>query len=465
MKNLMDKETIIDTEFDLIFSEDYFRSVFKERLAGRNGGGRDRMTPETYLLRYPEDFEYVPKKCVDGSFTFSDYNERLIMKGRGKIPRVISVPSVRDRLVLAVLNKYLQIKFAREDWSRSANERVRSVQNFRVKSGSKEIRYIKTDFKAFYDNINRNVLLEILKRKGLDQRAYALVERAINTPTIAPGEKELPFVPEFGIPQGLAISNILSDIYLEEFDEFASKKCEVYIRYVDDILFLQPNNDNLLYLLADFITERHLNLEFHPDKIKAGKIGIDPMDFLGYEFTEKGTSVRHSNVTSFFNRIAKECLNFKRQFTQKGLRPAYLLDDDTFIHTRIELLNLSISGIKVQEKYFGWMHHYQQIDDIGLLSMIDRKIRNNFLKFLPKDKLTHLKSLKRTYYMILGGKVDNEVFDYDKLTTPDQQRAYLQKLGRLDPELKYSDTDIFEKYTQHRDLMRKKMEAHIGKKS
>ena len=459
------EKSLVPTDFNKLFSEQSFRDIFTERLAGRNGGGRDRMTPDSYLLRHPDDFKSIPEKCTEGSFYFSKYNERLIMKGRGKYPRVISVPSVRDRLVLAVLNKYLQSKLAKDDWSRSANERVRSVQNFRIKAGKRKVHYIKTDFKAFYDSIDRSVLLEILRNKEIDSRACELIERAINTPTITSEQRDAPPMPEFGIPQGLAISNILSDIYLEEFDEFASRLCEVYIRYVDDILFLQPKCDNLLELLTQFITERNMNLVFHPEKIKYGVLGEDNLDFLGYEFTEKGTTVRHANVTSFFNRIAKECMNFKKQYQKKGLRPTYLYDDDDFINTRIELLNLSVTGIKVQGKYFGWMHHYQQIDNIGLLSMIDRKIHNVFLKFLPGNRRSDVKSLKKMYYLILGGQMDKEVFDYDSLSSTAQQRAYLQRLGRLDPDLQYSDTEIFEKYTQHRDLMRKKMEAHIGKKS
>lgn len=459
------KKRVIDSLFDTLFTKESFSNIFSEKLAGRNGGGRDRMTPDVYLLQYPDDLDVVPKKCIEEKFIFSFYNERLILKGRGKFPRVISIPSVRDRLVLSVLNKYLQNRFGKENWSRSANERIRSVQNFIIKSGTKEIHYLKTDFRTFYDSINRAVLLNILENKGIDSRALHLVKEAVHTPTVAAGQREISELPDFGVPQGLAISNILSDIYLDEFDDFASNQCEVYIRYVDDILFLQPKSDSLLDDLRDFIAEKNLNLEFHPEKIHYGTIGKDPLDFLGYVFTAKGTSVRHSNVTSFFNRIAKECYNFRRQYEKKGLRPAYLENDDDFINTRIELLNLSITGIKVQGKYYGWMHHYQQIDDIGLLSMIDRKIRNVFLQFLPKEKLSGLKYLKRTYYMILDGRVDKEVFDYDNLTSTSQQRVYLQKLGRLDPDLKYPDKDIFEKYTQHRDLMRKKMEAHIGKKS
>lgn len=436
-----------------------------ERLAGRNGGGRDRLAPDDYVRIYHGDFINLPIKCKEGTFRFSPYNERLVMKGRGKAPRVISVPSVRDRLVLSVLNKFLQKTLSKPDWSRSANERVRSVQNFKVKSGGTLIRFVKTDFQTFYDNIDRAVLIRLLRRKGMVNRVVELVEDAINTPTKAGGKHEVGEIPQYGIPQGLAISNILSDIYLEEFDKVASSLCEVYIRYVDDILFLQPKTDNLIEELEAYIVKHHLHLKFHPDKLERGILGEDELDFLGYEFKQNLTSVRKRNVTSFYNRLAKECSNFRKQFQRKGLRPTYLRDDEIFIDTRIELLNLTIRGIKVQGKYFGWMHHYQQIDDIGLLSMIDRKIRNSFLSFLPADKLGKVMSLKRMYYVILSGNVDREIFNYDGLTDVIQYRTYLIRLGKLDPEIDYSEEEITQMYTQHRDRMRKKMEAHIGKKS
>ncbi len=451
--------------FNRLFSERTFRKVFRERLQGRNGGGRDRITPDDYLLRHENEFKTIPEKCRKGIFTFSSYNERLIMKGRGKFPRVISVPTVRDRLVLAILNKYLQLTLSKKDWSRSANERVRSVQNFKVRSSGRSTEYIKTDFKAFYDNIDREVLIEILSKKGIDRRAFRLIEEAINTPTKSGGKDEIGELPDYGVPQGLAISNILSDIYLKEFDEYASSLSEGYIRYVDDILFLCPKYKNTIERLEEFIKSKRLNLSFHPDKTVSGILGMDKLDFLGYEFKDDLTSVRRSNVTSFFNRLAKECVNFKRQYKNKGLRAAYLYDDGVFMDTRIALLNLSLTGIKVQGKYYGWMHHYQQIDDVGLLSMIDRKLCNSFLSFLPKEKRVMVKSLKRIYYVILSGRVDKEVFDYDNLTTPADQRAYLTKLGKLDPEIGYEDKEIRQMYIQHRDRMRKKMEAHIGKKS
>ena len=248
--------------FNKLFSERTFRKVFRERLQGRNGGGRDRITPDDYLARNESEFSTVPERCRRGSFTFSNYNERLIMKGRGKLPRVISVPSVRDRLVLAVLNKYLQLTLSKKNWSRSANERVRSVQNFQIRVSDRPIEYIKTDFKAFYDNIDRHVLMEILSRKGIDDRACRLVAEAINTPTKSGGKDDIGVIPEYGVPQGLAISNILSDIYLEEFDAYASSLAEGYIRYVDDILFLCPKNKNTIEQLEDFIKVKNLNLFF-----------------------------------------------------------------------------------------------------------------------------------------------------------------------------------------------------------
>jgi RNA-directed DNA polymerase len=49
----------------------------------------------------------LKKKCLDGSYGFSPYVETLKSKGKGKHPRVIAIPTVRDRIVLLALKELL----------------------------------------------------------------------------------------------------------------------------------------------------------------------------------------------------------------------------------------------------------------------------------------------------------------------------------------------------------------------
>ncbi|CAH6847730.1 hypothetical protein VCHA36P161_10141 [Vibrio chagasii] len=54
------------------------------------------------------DVELILKKVYNGSYRFSKYKEKLISKGARKHPRIISIPTVRDRLVLKALHLTIQ---------------------------------------------------------------------------------------------------------------------------------------------------------------------------------------------------------------------------------------------------------------------------------------------------------------------------------------------------------------------
>ena len=130
-----------------------------------------------------------------------------------------------------------------------------------------------------------NMIGEKVKDKGI----LSLIYNAVTTPTIsgsAPkGKKRLRWQ---GIPQGLAISNILSSIYMQTFDkEFGKANAGLYIRYVDDLLFLDTKSDNRLDLMLSEIKQRNLKLRFSKDKCKSGIIGKDVIDFIGYVISDK----------------------------------------------------------------------------------------------------------------------------------------------------------------------------------
>lgn len=90
------------------FNVTYFTNFFYRKLSYKKGGGIDGLSPQTFWKRYEKELEIIAKKCLAGTYTFSCYKEKLVLKGRGKLPRVLSVPTMRDRLVLGVLNEYLQ---------------------------------------------------------------------------------------------------------------------------------------------------------------------------------------------------------------------------------------------------------------------------------------------------------------------------------------------------------------------
>jgi hypothetical protein len=88
-----------------------------------------------------------------------------------------------------------------------------------------------------------------------------------------------------GLPLGNLTSQLLVNIYMNEFDQYVKHvlKATYYVRYADDFAFLSLSRrdlDALLPRIGDFLRER-LKLELHPDKVflKTYSSGVD---FLGW---------------------------------------------------------------------------------------------------------------------------------------------------------------------------------------
>ena len=91
--------------------------------------------------------------------------------------------------------------------------------------------------------------------------------------------------PDTGLPLGNLTSQLLVNIYLNEFDQFVKHKLKAkyYIRYADDFVLLSTNRDWLekqISVIREFLQNR-LKLTLHPQKIFIKTIASG-IDFLGW---------------------------------------------------------------------------------------------------------------------------------------------------------------------------------------
>lgn len=88
-----------------------------------------------------------------------------------------------------------------------------------------------------------------------------------------------------GLPLGNLTSQLLVNIYMNEFDQFVKHtvKARYYIRYADDFVFLSEDKtvlENILPKISSFLKEK-LKLSLHPDKVFI-KTLASGVDFLGW---------------------------------------------------------------------------------------------------------------------------------------------------------------------------------------
>ncbi|MEK7156964.1 MAG: reverse transcriptase/maturase family protein, partial [Patescibacteria group bacterium] len=136
---------------------------------------------------------------------------------------------------------------------------------------------LKCDIRKFFASIDQRTLLSIIEKYIPDIRVCALIKNIVGS--FDSGMKGK------GLPLGNLTSQLLVNIYMNEFDQFVKHTLKVryYIRYSDDFVILSTDHSWLVSLLSriqDFLRE-HLKLELHPKKVSIATLASG-VDFLGW---------------------------------------------------------------------------------------------------------------------------------------------------------------------------------------
>ncbi len=209
-------------------------------------------------------------------------------------PRIIHKATVRDRLlhhlIYQELYAYFDSKFIHDSYScrleKGTHKAINRFHDFfhKVsKNNTKTCFVLKCDIRKFFANIDHAILKSILSKCFFDTDILWLLGQVIDsfrTPTMSTWQVDIK-----GLPLGNLTSQLLVNIYMNEFDQFMKRELKVkyYIRYADDFVILQNDKmelDRLLPKISNFLSES-LKLSLHPDKVFIKTIASG-VDFLGW---------------------------------------------------------------------------------------------------------------------------------------------------------------------------------------
>ena len=94
---------------------------------------------------------------------------------------------------------------------------------------------VSLDISKYFDTLNHTILLKLLRRDIKDERVIQMVKRYLKSGVM---ENGVVIETEEGSPQGGNLSPLLSNIYLNEFDQEYLRLGVPCIRYADDIVLL-----------------------------------------------------------------------------------------------------------------------------------------------------------------------------------------------------------------------------------
>ncbi len=266
--------------FEKIISLENLLESWKEFLKGK----RKRKDVQEFGLALVDNIIGLHNELANHTYSHGPYQAFRINDPK---PRQIHKSLVRDRLLHHAIYRQLYPFFDRTFISDSFSCRNnkgthKALNRFKVfahkvsENHTRTCWVLKCDIKKFFENIDHDILLEVLKKYIPDGNIIWLLERVIYSFSAGSGR---------GLPLGNLTSQLFVNIYMNEFDQFIKHKLKAkyYIRYADDFVVLSQDKawlEEMLPKMGDFLEEK-LRLTLHPDKvfIKTLASGID---FLGW---------------------------------------------------------------------------------------------------------------------------------------------------------------------------------------
>jgi RNA-directed DNA polymerase len=227
-------------------------------------------------------------------------------------PRSIHKAKVRDRLlhhaIYRELYPFFDRTFIADSYScRQGKGTHKALQRFRAfsdkvsKNNTRTVWVLKCDIRKFFASIDQKLLIEIIKKYISDEDILSLLSEIVGS---FHSTRE-----GVGLPLGNLTSQILVNIYMNEFDQFVKHKLKAkyYIRYADDFVVLSDDKEwleNALSQMSIFL-ESEMKLSLHPNKvfIKTLASGID---FLGWIHFHNHMVMRRATKRRMWKRIKEK---------------------------------------------------------------------------------------------------------------------------------------------------------------
>ncbi len=414
------------------FNEEFLKEYYLNNRAKENVG-TDRITRRNFENKLPQNIEIITSKVNDGSYKFSRYRGVMIPKKPDKPPRIIAISTIRDKLTLSVVKELLYLYYPNIK-QELVHTKISKIKNILLESDYDT--FIKIDVINFFPSILHDKLIDKLCSANVDDKLIKLIEKCIQCEIYFDGFIDATAkYKKRGVHQGLPISNLLAEIYLNDIDLKYDNIDEIsYFRYVDDIFILcNKEKSERIYNEIKNDLEQSLDLSVHDLN---GKSSIDSIkngfDYLGYYYNGIQFSVRESTVNKLERSIEKIFLEHRKQkFDNVEL---FLWDLNIRITGAIvESSKIDQFGNKIKKKY-GWMFFFSLNEDQTLLFKLDNFIKKMFERFMLKEKIDirKIKRFVKTYHEILYNRFNTGYIPNFSLYTIENKKDFLLNILKLE---------------------------------
>ena len=343
-----------------VFSKENMHAAYKAVWRNHGSAGVDGMSLNKLLFHLTRHWDNTKTQLIDGNYYPQAIKGVSIKKDNGG-ERLLGIPTVVDRLIQQAIHQRLSLMWDKEFSNssfgfrpnRSAEMAILQTQSY-INDGYSNI--VDIDLKSFFDKVNHDYLMNLLKRKVKDPELLRLIWRFLRSPIQIKGKLHKR---RQGVPQGGPLSPLLSNIVLDELDKELERRGVRFVRYADDFsIFMRSKRaaNRINRTIAEFIRTK-LHLEVNRTKSKICR----PFnyEYLGFAFVpsyKKGEKGIYQLVVvkSKFSKLKKEL----KRLTKKTIPMSF--------DERIRRVNQMLRG---------WLNYFKHASMYAKLVELDSWLR------------------------------------------------------------------------------------------
>ncbi|MBI5028996.1 MAG: maturase [Chloroflexi bacterium] len=460
-------ETVLNVISDrskrgLLLDEDVYRQLYNpdlylraySRLYKNEGALTEGVTSETADGMSLEKINGIIEQLRYERWRWTSVRRTTIPKKNGK-RRPLGIPTWSDKIlqevIRSLLEAYYEPRFS--DYShgfrpgRGCHTALQTIQ--RTWLGTTW--FIEGDVHACFDSIDHDILMSILRESIHDNRFLRLIEHLLKAGYM----EDWHYRPTLsGTPQGGIVSPILSNIYLDQLDQFVEKtlmpeytRGEMreenpefnrlykkawhlkktgrydeahelekqyqqmpskvvddpnyrrlrYIRYADDFLlgFAGPMTEarEIKEKLREFLRD-HLKLELSEEKTLITHARTEAAKFLGYEIVTQQVDSKHTSGKRSVNGVI--ALRVPIAFVEEKCAD-YMANHKPIHRPELECEEDFTIVHHYQSRYRGYVQFYKLAINLAWLNHLKWVMETSLLKTLAHKHKTHVSQIVRQY--------------------------------------------------------------------
>ncbi len=364
--------------YDKIYREDVICEAWKRVRANKGAPGVDQQS-FTYIEEELGKEEFLNEIMVE--LSLREYAPEPVLRcwidkpGKSE-KRPLGIPVIKDRVVQMaaklVIEPIFETNFLPCSYgfrpgvsAHRAIDAIRRAINFKHQTV-----IIDADIKGYFNNINQDILMKLVRRRIADPRVLMLIKGWLEAGVMDEGK----YIPPngMGTPQGGVISPLPANIYLHSFDKMFQQSGirGTLVRYADDLLILVWR-DGMQVLEQTAAMSGRLGLELHEDKTSVVNAG-DGFNFLGVHF-------RLCPVAKKNSRLKQACMIWPSDISLQRIKESIRLLIGRHYNLSLEQLIVELNPV-----IRGWNNYHKPVaratKRLRKLNGFVRERIRNFLK-------------------------------------------------------------------------------------